>query len=101
MKCGILSPNQPTTMTPKDEVVNALNQLTSLVAGKESAIATNHLSGDPEDRVTEVITLTAHEMVKAASSGDTKALKQAQRKLDSLNSLKTLSTVLIKEVHWD
>ena len=101
MTSGILSRNQPTTMTPKEDVLKALNQLTSLVAGRESAIATNHLDGDPEGRVTEITNLTAQELVKASTSGDTKALKQAQRKLESLTNLKTLATVLQEEVDWD
>ena len=101
MKSGILSLNQPTTMTPKEDVLKALNQLTSLVAGKDSAIATNHLAEDPAARLTEITTLTAQDLVKASTSGDVKALKQAQRKLESLTNLKTLATVLQEEVDWD
>ena len=101
MKCGTLSLNQPTTMTPKEDVLKALNQLTSLVAGREMAVKTNDLIEHPDARIGELTTLTAHELVKATTSGDTKALKQAQRKLESLTSLKTLATVLMKEVEWD
>ena len=101
MTSGILSLNQPTTMTPKEDVLKALNQLTSLVAGREAAIATNDLDGDPEGRLNEVTNMTAQDLIKATTSGDTKALKQAQRKLESLTSLKTLATCLMQEVDWD
>ena len=100
MTSGILSENQPTTMTPKQDVLKALNQLTSLVAGREAAIATNHLAEDPEGRLNEVTNMTAQDLVKASTSGDIKALKQAQRKLESLTSLKTLATCLMQEVDW-
>ena len=102
MMSGILNlTNQPTTMTPKEEVLRALNQLTSLVAGREAAIATNDLSDTPEQRVAEIVSMTSKDLIEAASSGDNKALKQAQRKLESLGSLKLLSEVLINEVDWD
>ena len=101
MTSGILSENQPTTMTPKQDVLKALNQLTSLVAGRESAINTNHLAEDPVARVTEITTKTAEDLIKATTSGDNKALKQAQRKLESLSSLRTLAFCLMQEVEWD
>ena len=102
MTSGILSTtNQPTTMTDKADVTKALNQLISLVAGRQAAVETNHLAERPDDRIREITTLVANELIAATTSGDVKALKQCQRKVESLTSLKTLATVLMEEVDWD
>ena len=98
---GILNLNQPTNMTPKTDVLKALNQLISLVAGKEAATATNHLAEDPDARLNEITATAAQDLIKHTTSGDIRSLKQAQRKLESLASLRTLTTCLIKEVEWD
>ena len=97
---GTLTLNQPTTMNSKAEVLKALNQLISLIAGKSSAVSTNHLAEDPAARVSEITNLTAQDLIAATKSGDVKALKQAQRKLESLSSLQIISTTLIEEVDW-
>ena len=101
MTSGILIKNQPTTMTPKYKVQEALDQLISLVAGREAAIRTNELAGDPVGRIREVTNVISEELVTSAQSGDTKAIKQCQRKVESLTSLKTLATCLMEEVEWD
>jgi hypothetical protein len=74
----------------KPEVLKALNQLTSLVAGRDIALSTNDLADDPEARITHCIAAAAQEVTDGAMSGDQKKLKQGQRKLESLGSLKTL-----------
>ena len=99
---AILSRPEPTTtMTPKPEVVRALNQLISLVAGKRAAVLTNELEEQPDERIREITKLVTAEVLEATTTGDVKALKQCQRKIDSLTSLKTLAKVLMDEVIWE
>ena len=78
----------------KSEILKALNQLTSLVVGKQLAIQTNHLIDDPAARINELIGSAAQEVSNGAISGDQKAMKQGQRKLESLGSLKLLADEL-------
>lgn len=92
---------QPITMTPKYEIQEALDQLISLVAGREAAIRTNHLAGTPVERIREVTNVISEELLSSTQSGDIKAIKQCQRKVTSLTSLKTLATCLMDEVEWD
>lgn len=88
-------------MTPYNDVIQALNQLVSLVAGRDGAIATNHLADNPLGRLGELIGLVSRDLTEAATSGNHQAMKQAQRKLESLGSLRVLATVLISETEWD
>lgn len=88
-------------MTPKYKVQEALDQLISLVAGREAAIRTNDLAGDPVGRIREVTNVISEELMTSTQSGDIKAIKQCQRKVTSLTSLKTLATCLMDEVEWD
>jgi polyphosphate kinase len=101
MISGILTTDLLLNMTPKDEVTEALDQLISLVAGRESAIKTNDLAGSPKERINKITTFVAEELTEATKTGDMKAFKQIQRKVGSLGSLKTLATVLMDEVVWD
>ena len=72
-------------------LAKALNQLISLVAGKEIAIATNDEAERPAYRIGECLLLAAKELAEAAATGDGKAMKQGQRKLESMSSLKLLA----------
>ena len=74
----------------RPESLKAFNQLISLVAGRELAIKTNDLADDPEARISHCIAGAAQEVTNGAMAGDQKVLKQGQRKLESLTSLKTL-----------
>ena len=74
--------------------MEALNQLISLVSGREIAIATNDLANEPDYRLGECFLLATKELNKAALSNDMKALKQCQRKMESLNSLRVLSSLI-------
>jgi hypothetical protein len=87
-------------MTPYDDVLKALNQLLSLVAGRDGAIATNSMADDPLGRISHLISLASRELTEAATSGNSRDMKQAQRKLESLGSLRLLATVLINETEW-
>ena len=70
------------------EVLKALSQLTSVVVGGAIAKATSDLSNEPEDRVQKCVELAIAECARDASP---KAAQQLQRKLSSLESLRTLS----------
>lgn len=72
----------------------ALNQLVSLIAGKAIAIATNDEAGRPAYRIGLCMELATKELADAAASGDTKALKQCQRKIESMTSLKALAAAI-------
>lgn len=72
-------------------LATALNQLISLVAGREMALATNDEADRPAYRIGECIDLAGKELGRAAQAGDTKAMKQSQRKLESMTSLKLLA----------
>lgn len=87
-------------MTPYDDVLRSLNQLISLVAGRDGAIATNHLADAPLERISELIGLASRDLTDAASSGNQQSMRQAQRKLESLGSLRVLAVVLVNETEW-
>ena len=88
-------------MTDFDLVLKSLNQLIALVAGRDGAVSTNHLADAPLERVSELLSKTSTDLSDAAISGNQKEMKQAQRKLESLSSLRVLATVLIQETEWD
>lgn len=75
-------------------LVKAMNQVISLVVGRDLAIKTNAFADNPADRVSELTTLAAQDLVKATQTGDIKTLKQAQRKLETLASLKIIAESL-------
>lgn len=87
-------------MTPYDDVLRALNQLIALVVGRNGAIATNHLADAPLERIGELINIASRDLTEAVTTGDQQTTKQAQRKLESLGSLRILSTVLLNETEW-
>lgn len=72
----------------------ALNQLLSVLVGAGMARATNDLSHAPSERIEECLKLTLQELGQAAMDGDTKAQKQATRKMESLQSLRTIAASL-------
>lgn len=76
-------------------VAKALNQLISLVAGRDIAMSTNDESDRPAYRIGECLRLAAQEMSDAAVKSDTKAIKQCQRKLESMTSLKLLANQIM------
>tara|TARA_R100000951_G_C2606065_1_gene169690 strand:- start:309 stop:797 length:489 start_codon:yes stop_codon:yes gene_type:complete len=76
------------------KVANALNQLISLVSGRDIAIATNDLADRPVYRIGECYLQATEELTRAAQANDTKAMKQCQRKMESMNSLKVLASLI-------
>ena len=77
-----------------EELAKALNQVISLVAGRDLAIATNEYADNPKWRIGEVNTLAAMELVKASQAGDVKLIKQVTRKLESLASLQKIANAI-------
>jgi hypothetical protein len=75
-------------------LVKALNQIISLVAGRDLAVATNEFADRPAYRVGEMLLKIPEELIKASQSGDMKTLKQAQRKMESLTNLKKIADAI-------
>ncbi len=94
-----LAPVAP--MTEKTSVISALNQLSSLIAGRAMAIQTNDRQDNPIDRIHEMSNIVASEMKSACDPIDYRRLKVAQTKLESLHSLETLAKCTLDEVIWD
>jgi len=77
-----------------NQQVKALNQLVSVLSGGIAAKATNDLASAPLARIDECLRLTLEEMSQAVMQGDMKLQKQSTRKLESLQSLRTLAEAL-------
>ena len=81
------------------ETYRALNQLASLVVGRDRAVETNDLESDPLARVRKLKALVDADFRQANEIGDTKTLKQIERTMASLQSLLVLAE-LAEEVEW-
>ena len=81
------------------DTYRALNQLASLVVGRDRAIETNDLETDPIARIKKLKELVDGDFRQANELGDTKSLKQVERTMASLQSLLTLAE-LAEEVEW-
>ena len=81
------------------ETYRALNQLASLVVGRDRAVDTNDLENDPIARVRKLKELVDQDFRQANEIGDTKTLKQIERTMASLQSLLVLAE-LAEEVEW-
>ena len=81
------------------DVFRALNQLSSLVVGRDRAIETNDLESDPIARIKKLKLLVDQDFRQANALGDTKTIKQVERTMASLQSLLTLAE-LAEEVEW-
>ena len=89
---------QPMALVSKEDAVKAISQLTSVIVGRDIAKDTDYLKADPLKRV-EACTVKAMEAFKDEVNKPG-AANQLQRKLSSLESLKTIST-LFNEVDFD
>ena len=85
-------------LVSKEDALKALSQLTSVVVGRNIARDTDYLTEEPVKR----IELCQQKALESFKDEITKpgASQQLQRKLSSLESLKTLST-LFTEVDFD
>ncbi len=81
------------------ETYRALNQLASLVVGRDRAVDTNDLESDPIARVRKLKALVDTDFRQANEIGDSKTLKQIERTMASLQSLLVLAE-LAEEVEW-
>jgi hypothetical protein len=81
------------------DTYRALNQLASLVVGRDRAIETNDLESDPIARIKKLKLLVDQDFRQANELGDPKTLKQVERTMASLQSLLTLAE-LADEVEW-
>ena len=81
------------------DTFRALNQLASLVVGRERAIETNDLEADPITRIRKLKELIDQDFRQANQIGDSKTLKQIERTMASLQSLLVLAE-LAADVEW-
>jgi hypothetical protein len=81
------------------DTFRALNQLASLVVGRERAIETNNLEADPIARIQQLKELIDQDFRQANQIGDLKTLKQIERTMASLQSLLVLAE-LAADVEW-
>jgi hypothetical protein len=81
------------------DTFRALNQLASLVVGRERALETNNLETDPIARIKKLKLLVDQDFRQANELGDTKTLKQVERTMASLQSLLTLAE-LAEDIEW-
>ena len=81
------------------DTYRALNQLASLVVGRERALQTNTLETDPIARIKKLKLLVDQDFRQANELGDTKTLKQVERTMASLQSLLTLAE-LAEDIEW-
>ena len=81
----------------------ALTQLLCLILGGRQARASSHLSQNLSERLELCLKLVQQEMQDSIHNTDPEQLSEAigagQRKLTSIQSLKTLNQ-LIKEIEW-
>ena len=81
------------------DTYRALNQLASLVVGRERAVQSNDLEHDPIARIKKLKLLVDQDFRQANELGDTKTLKQVERTMASLQSLLTLAE-LAEDIEW-
>ena len=85
--------------TTQYDVFKALNQLSSLVVGRDRAVETNDLEADPIARIKRLKELVDQDFRQANALADTRTLKQIERTMSSLQSLLVLAE-LAEEVEW-
>jgi hypothetical protein len=78
------------------DTFKALNQLASLVVGRDRAIESHDLENDPIQRIKRLKTLVDSDFQQANELGDSKTLKQVERTMSSLLVLAELAS----EVEW-
>jgi hypothetical protein len=81
------------------DTFRALNQLASLVVGRDRAIETNDLEADPIARIRKLKERIDQDFRQANQIGDSKTLKQIERTMASLQSLLVLAE-LAADVEW-
>ena len=97
--------NNTVGLTQESAAVRAVNQLLSVIVGRNAARATDPLKDNPSARIQACTEIAAEEQKKAIGQlsedpGASRQVQQVQRKLDSLGSLQVLAN-LISETEWD
>ena len=91
-------------MIERQQADRALNQLASLIGGRDLAIATNHLTDDPIGRIEAMRIMVLEAAAKPNRLRTAADVARDDRsmatKIDSLGSLRTLAD-LVCEVDWD
>lgn len=85
--------------TTQYDTFKALNQLASVVVGRDCAIETNNLESDPIARIKRLKELVDQDFRQANEIKDARTLKQIERTMSSLQSLLVLAE-LAEEVEW-
>lgn len=85
--------------TTQYDTFKALNQLASVVVGRDRAIETNNLESDPIARIKRLKELVDQDFRQANEIKDARTLKQIERTMSSLQSLLVLAE-LAEEVEW-
>ena len=103
---AVIEPLMMSNLTTQESAYRALNQLCSVTAGRMWARKTDEFKDDPSKRIQTCIELTLGEAKDASSRLATdpaadRQLNQANRKLDSLQSLALLARIIQQEVIWD
>ena len=81
------------------DVYKSLNQLASVVVGRDRAIETKDLEQDPIERIKKLKTLVDADFRQANELKDTRMLKAVERTMSSLQSLLVLAE-LAADVEW-
>ena len=81
------------------DAFRAQNQLSSLVVGGDRAVETSDLENDPIGRIKKLKLLVDQDFQQASELGDTRAIKQVERTMASLQLLLTLAE-LAEEIEW-
>lgn len=91
-------------LTQRSAAERAVNQLLSVIVGRNAARATDNLKDNPSSRVQACIRIASKELQDALEGlaedpSASKQVQQVQRKIDSLGSLQVLAN-LILETEW-
>jgi hypothetical protein len=83
------------TSPTHEQQTKALNQLASLLAGRDAAVVTNALAHDPIARIEQLISISTTRLRRAAACGDQGEIKGTSRTIESLGSLLILAESLV------
>lgn len=91
-------------LTQRSAAERAVNQLLSVIVGRNAARETDSLKSNPSARVQACVKLASIELqdalqTLAEDASASRQVQQVQRKMDSLASLQTLAN-LINETEW-
>ena len=103
----VLQPIEPTpdVLTSKESALKAHSQLLSVIVGKMTASKTASLENDPVGRTEACLEEALKEFTFVSRLEDSnermKKVAQVQRKLSSIDSLKTFANLIAEVEDWD